>query len=100
MRPVTLRRREVHRGSGRRPLLPAPVPLAGGREWALRGDIEDFFDRIPPQAALATLREHVHDEALVTVVGHLFAGGSLAGGCLLDAYSARTWAPIPIARGH
>ncbi len=58
--------------------------LAAGKEWVLRGDIEEFFDRIPPQAALATLREHVHDDALVTVVGHLFAGGSLAGGCLLD----------------
>lgn len=58
--------------------------LAEGRHWVLRGDIAAFFDEIPREMLLATLRTHTSDERVVELVGHILRAGALAGGELLD----------------
>lgn len=58
--------------------------LAAGRQWVLRGDIEEFFDRIPGPDLLAAVEEHTHDAELVALLERLLAAGVLAGGEIVD----------------
>lgn len=70
--------------SARQCLGAVDAALAEGRHWVLRGDIASFFDEIPQEMLLATLREHVGDERLVELVGHMLHAGALVGGDILD----------------
>lgn len=73
------------RGRSARQCLDAvDAALAEGRHWVLRGDIASFFDEIPQEMLLATLREHTSDERLVELVGHILRAGALVGGDILD----------------
>lgn len=70
--------------SARQCLGAVDAALAEGRHWVLRGDIASFFDEIPQEMLLATLREHTGDERLVELVGHMLRAGALVGGDILD----------------
>lgn len=55
-----------------------------GREWVFRGDIEEFFDRIPQGLLLAALEDVCADRAVVELVQQLLEAGMLVGGQILD----------------
>ncbi len=59
--------------------------LGAGNDWVLRGDVESFFDRIPPPLLLAALDEVCHEPDLVKLVEGMLAAGSLAGGEIADS---------------
>ncbi len=55
-----------------------------GREWVFRGDIESFFDRIPPNAVLDALRGLTADDSLVALVQRVLTAGALTGAQIAD----------------
>jgi|GEM_PF-1127023 len=73
--------------TGRSPKMAVEVVqarLSAGLSWVFRGDIEEFFDRIPPPLLLARLEEATEDEAVVQLVDRLLAAGVLAGRAIAD----------------
>ncbi len=58
--------------------------LASGLTWVLRGDVEQFFDRIPPAMLLAALQSRVADARVVELVEKLLGAGTLTGGGVVD----------------
>ena len=58
--------------------------LRAGLTWVFRGDIEEFFDSIPPPLLLARLEEVTEDVATVQLVERMISGGVLAGKAIAD----------------
>lgn len=58
--------------------------MASGREWVFRGDIEAFFDRIPPDALMSSFRALVSDDSLADLVARVQGAGALAGRQIAD----------------
>lgn len=48
-----------------------------GTKWFIEGDIKGFFDNIDHQVMLSILREKVHDERFVRLIGGLLKAGYL-----------------------
>lgn len=48
-----------------------------GTKWFIEGDIKGFFDNIDHQVLLSILREKIHDERFVRLIGNLLQAGYL-----------------------
>ncbi len=72
--------------SGHQALAAVDGALAQGREWVMRGDIEEFFDRISPPLLLAALQEVTGQPDLVRLVEVLLSAGALVGGEITDPH--------------
>lgn len=70
--------------STRDALLAVDRALSDGRQWVFRGDIEEFFDRIPPSLLLRALQDLTADGDLVALIETLLSAGALLGGQILD----------------
>lgn len=68
--------------------------LAQGKEWVLRGDVEDFFDRIAPPLLLAALGEVTGEPPLVALVERLLGAGVLTGGEIGDPGGTAQGSPL------
>lgn len=48
-----------------------------GTKWFIEGDIKGFFDNIDHQILLSILREKIHDERFIRLIGNLLKAGYL-----------------------
>jgi group II intron reverse transcriptase/maturase len=70
--------------SSQQALSAVDAALAAGRDWVLRGDVEEFFDRIVPALLLQAVEAATREPRLVDLIGRILAAGVLVGGELQD----------------